>query len=157
MDQMLAKYSTKRRTSRWPLAFFYNILDISALAAYIIFTQHSPQVASKSDRRRVFLKNLGRDLCLPSVIKRSQEPLTTRFHFVRIAMESVLGTKLVLSQNLVATPIPERDQTGRLKFTGYCQICKTERRRKTRKRCSKCNNPVCDQHTNIAPIICNNC
>lgn len=157
MDQMLTKYSTKRRTSRWPLAFFYNILDIAALAAYIIFTQHNPQVTSKTDRRRVFLKNLGRELCLPSVIRRSQEPLTLRFYFVKIAMETVLGTKLVPSQNLVATPTQERDQTGRLKFTGYCQICKPERRRKTRKRCSKCSNPVCDQHTNPAPTICNSC
>jgi hypothetical protein len=47
------------------------------------------------DRRRLFLKNLGRDLCLRSVIKRSQEPLTTNFYFVKIAMETVLGAKLV--------------------------------------------------------------
>jgi hypothetical protein len=56
MDQMLSKYTTKRRTSRWPLAFFYNILDIAALAAYIIFTEHNPQVVHKTDRRRLFLK-----------------------------------------------------------------------------------------------------
>uniref|UniRef100_A0A0A1XPM0 PiggyBac transposable element-derived protein 4 n=1 Tax=Zeugodacus cucurbitae TaxID=28588 RepID=A0A0A1XPM0_ZEUCU len=28
MDHMLRQYSTKRKTHRWPLALFYNILDI---------------------------------------------------------------------------------------------------------------------------------
>jgi hypothetical protein len=46
------------------------------------------------DRRRLFLKNLGRDLCLRSVIKRSQEPLTTNFYFVKIAMENCSWSKI---------------------------------------------------------------
>jgi hypothetical protein len=86
------------------------------------------------------------------------EPLTTRFYFVKIAMETVLGAKLVPVQNVAVTPTQESDNTGRLKVTGYCQICKNERRRrKTRKSCSNWNNPVCDQHTTPAPTICNNC
>lgn len=35
MDQMLGTYSTKRKTNRWPLAFFYNIIDVVGLASYI--------------------------------------------------------------------------------------------------------------------------
>lgn len=36
MDQMLGTYTCKRRTRRWPYAFFFNILDIAALATHII-------------------------------------------------------------------------------------------------------------------------
>ena len=36
IDKLLAKYTVKRRTNRWPLALFYNIIDIAALAAYFI-------------------------------------------------------------------------------------------------------------------------
>lgn len=36
MDKMLGEYTTKRITRRWPLALFYNMIDVCALAAYII-------------------------------------------------------------------------------------------------------------------------
>ena len=36
-DQMLRLYSTKRMTRRWPVAIFNNMLDVSALNAYIIW------------------------------------------------------------------------------------------------------------------------
>jgi hypothetical protein len=35
-DKMLRTYSTKRMTRRWPVAVFSNMLDISALDAYIV-------------------------------------------------------------------------------------------------------------------------
>jgi len=38
-DQMIHEYSSKRKTNRWPLAFFFNLLDTYALAAYIIWTE----------------------------------------------------------------------------------------------------------------------
>lgn len=34
MDKMLGKYTVKRRTNRWPLAFFFNILDVAGLVVY---------------------------------------------------------------------------------------------------------------------------
>ena len=40
MDKMLSQYSTKRGTLRWPLAMFLNILDVCALAAFIIFQEN---------------------------------------------------------------------------------------------------------------------
>lgn len=42
MDHMLGQYTTKRKTNRWPLAVFYNMIDISALAAYIIYSENNP-------------------------------------------------------------------------------------------------------------------
>lgn len=36
MDQMLSQYTTKRRTKRWTLAFFYNVIDVMALGTFII-------------------------------------------------------------------------------------------------------------------------
>ena len=37
MDQMVSRYTCHRRTQRWPLAMFFNILDVGALAAYLIY------------------------------------------------------------------------------------------------------------------------
>ena len=41
-NQMIQEYSSKRKTSRWPQAFFFNLLDTCALAAYIIWTEKNP-------------------------------------------------------------------------------------------------------------------
>lgn len=37
MDKMLAEYTLKRQTLRWPLAFFFNIIDITGLASYVVY------------------------------------------------------------------------------------------------------------------------
>jgi len=36
INQMLERY-TQKQTQRWSLAFFNNIVDVAALAAYIIY------------------------------------------------------------------------------------------------------------------------
>ena len=42
MDQMTRNYSCKRKTRRWPLLVFYNMLDISAINAYVIWNALNP-------------------------------------------------------------------------------------------------------------------
>lgn len=71
MDQLLGRYTTHRRTNRWPLAFFYNILDIAALASYIIYIENNKMLQRKTSDRRVFLRQLGEELCYPEIQNRS--------------------------------------------------------------------------------------
>lgn len=47
MDKMVGSFSVKRKTLRWPVAFFYNIVDVAALAAFIIFRENNPQFGEK--------------------------------------------------------------------------------------------------------------
>lgn len=51
MDQMYMRYSTQRRTCRWPLAFFYNILDIAGVATYVTYYENNDIFAKKTNRR----------------------------------------------------------------------------------------------------------
>ena len=54
MDQMTRTYSCKRKTRRWPLVVFYNVLDISAINAYVIWKALNPNWNSnKSHKRRL--------------------------------------------------------------------------------------------------------
>ena len=41
LDQKVRHYTTYRKTHHWPLAVFYNILDISAYNAYVLFNTRS--------------------------------------------------------------------------------------------------------------------
>ena len=61
MDQMTRCYSTKRMTRRWPMVVFYNMIDVSALNAYIVWLSLRKQDNQRMKRRN-FLISLGKQL-----------------------------------------------------------------------------------------------
>lgn len=151
MDKMLSHFTSKRKTCRWPLALFFNVIDICGLASYIIHKAHKP--SKKTYYRRKVLNELSKVLVMPNVLNRAKNPRVTGQVSTRTAIELLTGKPL--QENL---PLPQhnprkRQADGRLPICGSCYVCKnetTKKRRKTRKCCSKCNNPVCNEHT--API-----
>lgn len=151
LDKMLHEYTTKRKTRRWPLAFFFNILDIAALAAYIIFIENNPNLIKKSEGRRHFLTQLAEHLCVPTVEIRSLQPNVMGVHATRAAIELVLGRKV---QPIV--PITNSNTRGRSPIVGSCHICDAEgnKKRKTRTACFQCQKPVCPDHY---ATVCTNC
>lgn len=42
LDPLVNTYTCKRKTNRWPLIIFYNINDISAYKAFVLFTSINP-------------------------------------------------------------------------------------------------------------------
>ena len=60
-DKMLRTYSTKRMTRRWTVTVFSNMVEISALDAYIVWILLNPQWnANRRHKRRLFLHQLGK-------------------------------------------------------------------------------------------------
>lgn len=60
MDQMVHEYMTKRKTNRWPFAFFMNLLDVANIAAYTLWCKKFPLWnAKKGNKRNLFLRELG--------------------------------------------------------------------------------------------------
>lgn len=155
MDKMAAAFSVKRKTLRWPVAFFYNIIDVSGVAAFILYKSNNPQFGKKTDARRTFLKQLGIQLAMPMIIERSKTPTIYRNFSTKMAIEAMLGCPIVSSSlegnSTVDNPITSmRDASGRLKIVGNCYKCLValeKRTRKTRKQCSVCNRPICSPHT----------
>jgi hypothetical protein len=69
MDQMTRTYSCKRKTGRWSLVVFYNLLNISAINAYVIWKALNPNWNSnKSHNRRLYLLQLGKELSVLSEV-----------------------------------------------------------------------------------------
>ncbi|KAK7881439.1 hypothetical protein WMY93_029848 [Mugilogobius chulae] len=58
LDQMARKYTVKGATRRWPLAVFYNILDLAAINAWVLFQQCTGTNIS----RRAFILELAKEL-----------------------------------------------------------------------------------------------
>lgn len=71
-DKMTREYSCVRATKRWPLRIFFEIIDMAALNAFIIFSQKFPDWCRDKGRRRKFLQTLCQELALPNVKNRER-------------------------------------------------------------------------------------
>lgn len=157
MDKMLGEYTVKRRTNRWPLAFFFNTIDVGGLASYCIYKEHNPNFRA-TDQRRRFLKDLAHDMCLPAIQMRSLIPKVVGNYFTRQSLEMVLGRQIIEPIVTPAGEQPRRDASGRVMVVGSCQICRELKlkQRKTRKACKSCCKPVCNEHS-VDQTICKKC
>ena len=60
LDQLVHSYMTKRKSRRWPLCFFHNLLDVAGVAAFILWTSKNPNwEGRKLHKRRLFLELLS--------------------------------------------------------------------------------------------------
>lgn len=158
MDQLFSEYPTQRQTKRWPLSLFFNMLDITALAAYIVYGMNNPMLPAKSNKRKQFLRSLAEALCMPIIEERALNRQVTRNFSTKIAIESYFNRPL---ESMLNTE-PSTSAAARTPkpISGSCYLCyaqETKRRRKTRKVCGKCKKPMCLEHsiTNTDCIICN--
>ncbi|CAF1561714.1 unnamed protein product [Adineta ricciae] len=120
MNQMVQTYSCKRTTKRWPITFFFNILDIDPLAAFLTSTTKTPQWNEKKNyRRRLFLIELGYDLIQSHLDRRRQQPHALQ-QTVRIAIQA-LGLTVTTSHPTIVSA-----STGKQR----CHLCPRERDRK---------------------------
>ena len=58
MDPMVSRYTCHRRMQRWPLAMFFNILDVGALAAYLIYYENNNMLKKKNKSAMYFLASI---------------------------------------------------------------------------------------------------
>nr|XP_023677336.1 piggyBac transposable element-derived protein 4-like [Paramormyrops kingsleyae] len=75
LDMCTAKYSCQRRTCRWPVAIFFNMIDIAAYNAFVIWGELNPTwKQGRRQYRRLFLGELGKALVTPAIEKRERLP-----------------------------------------------------------------------------------
>nr|XP_054602931.1 piggyBac transposable element-derived protein 4-like [Nothobranchius furzeri] len=73
LDKVTATYSCQRKTARWPLVIFYNIVDVSAYSAFVLWTEINQHWnVGKLYRRRLFLEELGKSLVTPEIQSRAR-------------------------------------------------------------------------------------
>ena len=125
MDQMTRIYSCKRKTRRWLLVVFY-MFDIWAINAYVIWKALNPNWNSnKSHKRRLYLLQLGNELA-------------------GVSKEAI--QKTVEQTRETASEPPKKK--------ARCTICSSAKHRKKKTVCSKCSKNVCQEHSNVTCIRC---
>ena len=82
LDRMVVTYTSKRMTRKWPVALFYNMLDVSAVNAYVVWQQLQGENSScfSKKKRRKFLIQLAKGLAgmLPTYINHAALPQNKR-------------------------------------------------------------------------------
>lgn len=71
---MCHAFTVKRKTRRWPVAQFYNIIDVCGIAAKVIWLNLYPNwnQTKLNSRRKLFLKDLVKGLVIPNIERRSK-------------------------------------------------------------------------------------
>lgn len=163
MDQMCHAMSCNRKTQRWPLCFFYNMLNIAFINAYVIYSfnklkQPGQKVMSRTDfmiqlheqltidqqRQRLSIPNLRRGLreIVSSVTTAYSEPVPT---------QSESNTSAVADSD----PIPGTSQSNSSASRKYCDFCSYKKRRKTSTECTNCQKYICGEHQGAK--LCKEC
>ncbi|KAL7854606.1 hypothetical protein SRHO_G00167960 [Serrasalmus rhombeus] len=137
LDKVTATYSCQRTTARWPLVLFYNIVDVSAYSAYVLWIEINQQWnASKLYRRRLFLEELGKALFTPKI--------QTRARPARSPAAAAVITKV--QERASDRPTMDPLDTG-AKKRRRCQVCPSRDDSKTSTCCVRCKTYICRKHT----------
>ncbi|XP_060792618.1 piggyBac transposable element-derived protein 4-like [Neoarius graeffei] len=129
LDKLVTSYSCKRRTLQWPLVIFFDILDISAYNAFVIWMSLSPEWnRGKLQKRRLFLEELGKMLVRPQIVRRQHLPRSSVSAAIvrRIQEEDDGATSCQITE---PAAVPENGASNKKK---RCEVCGPKMDRKTR-------------------------
>lgn len=138
-DKLCHTYSVSRKTKRWPLRYFFGILDQCGVNSMILYSLNmdNPRL-----RRRKYLETLAKNLIKPWLHERMQVPTIQRG--IKVAIREIL--QLPLGNEL--------EEDGEAVRKQRCAFCPRVKDRKTKVRCSSCRAAMCDDHR---AKICKDC
>ena len=123
-DEMLRSYSTKASSRRWPLAAFFNLLDVESLNTYIIYKD----ISLSGQSRRQFLMKLGEELCASKRSCRHEMP-----NLLRLKRICDRGDEDLSPNKRTKRRICNSNKTGTNCGNRSCYVCGT------------CSTPMCKE------------
>ena len=134
MDQMAHAFTVKRKSRRWPLVIFYNVLDLSTIAEIVICQTRMPtDKLSHDDNHQLSIIDAARGLVLHQVQRRESHPPQPS--------TSPLGRTWTQFLRLSAPAPQNKNQRKRPKIDAAAQSYKQEMFQlynPINKRCSSC-------------------
>ncbi|CAK1594579.1 unnamed protein product [Parnassius mnemosyne] len=142
VDQMCSIMSTSRKTNRWPLCLFYDILNLSIVNAYVIYVSNAIRNGKKPLKRRPFALEMADELMKPWLQERYQTVSLQR-NLKHIIAEIL---KIHDPQEGPSQEVPRTRKT--------CSYCPAKKRRMTTNFCKGCKKAICREHI---VSMCNHC
>ncbi|XP_068435159.1 piggyBac transposable element-derived protein 4-like [Clinocottus analis] len=171
LDKLTATYTCQQTSRRWPMVVFYNILDVSACNAFVLWTHiHQGWNATKKSKRRMFLEELGNSLVKPHIERRGRVPhdpdaasLVRQLQSSPCAPSTPSATQRAsapASSSASRASTPTRTDPTRLRPPDSkrkrCQVCPSSKDRKTNFLCFNCKKYLCKEHTKSV-TFCHTC
>lgn len=141
-DEMSGNMSCSRKTQRWPLCFFYGILNSAIVNSYVIYVHTMIRQQKKPLSRRQFAKDLSSELMKPWLRSRLRVPTLQRH--LKTKIEEILGETATVDED-----VPQGTPGRKI-----CSFCPSKKRRMSRNRCCKCQRFMCGDHH---AKVCVNC
>lgn len=128
LDMKCAIYTSSSRTRRWPLAIFFQMIDISTVNSFIIYsTFNKNPLTTRFD----FVHDLAMELLKPQLERRFLVPNLPR------------DLRKVLTEHLKKPQDENPDLDDKLPKRKTCVKCPSAKRRKTAYKCVVCSDPIC--------------
>ena len=155
VDQLCSLYNCSRITKRWPLVVFYNMINIAAINALVLWQQLNPGwKRGVSNKRHTFIHDLIQALVEPQLQMRLANSVGLQNN-TRLAMR-YLGHEV--AYNL---PPQEERLQGNVRPQGRCHLCPLgPNRTRTTRICAECNRFACTIHSNsvrVTETCCGEC
>lgn len=148
LDQMCHTYSCQRRTNRWPLAFFMNLLNVSCVAVFVLYNvTFGIESKAASVRRKRFLQELSDTLVYDHVMRRSTARLSN------VHSEIVYEVRQILNITPERAP-PTLPEPPSPVARRRCHACPISMNRRIKTRCDNCDSFICSEHSTI---LCGSC
>ncbi|KAL3979011.1 LOW QUALITY PROTEIN: HtrA serine peptidase 1 [Sarotherodon galilaeus] len=155
LDKVVSTYSCRRKTCRWPVALFHNMVDVAAYNAFVLWREiHPDWMAGKLNKRRLFLERLGKALARPMIEDRALA--RGGGGGGRGGRVAARGTTAAATTT-TATEADDADATPRDSSPvkrRRCRVCPRSKDVKTKILCRECRAHVC---INCAVTYCPNC
>jgi len=139
-DKLCHAYTTTRATRRWPMRFFFGILDQAQINARILYTCKN---TNKPISATAAMKQLVLHLITPYLQKKLQNAC--------LRSEIRKGIHLILNDKNSIDPENDRPE---LQKRARCALCPSSKDKKTKMQCPSCLRPMCDIHR---VYLCNEC
>lgn len=167
-DQMCQSMNCGRKTRRWPLCIFYNMLNIACINAYVIYVhnfyrkqkEHQNEnparkklkTGDKHDKRREmkkerplsrfeFMISISNELCVHW--RRSRLEIPTLSSELKELISGVVGPENLPHQPTLSETKERSSSIGK---RTYCKICPYIKHRYTTTYCKKCCIAICGEH-----------
>lgn len=94
-DQMLRGYTSKRKSNRWPMSIFCNMIDAAAFAAYRLYELSHPKWnTNKNEKRKIFLKELAQKHMSNRCENRLKSSVKTAMNLIGFRVPKTVRTPL---------------------------------------------------------------
>lgn len=144
-DCMCHSFSCKRKTKRWPMVLFYNIIDTAAVACHVMYKERFPADAKTYKDRGFFNETIAKELVSEHMMRRMAVARTTQR--VKLSFEILRLEWNVQSERTATVEVEGRKRKAEKK--GRCCRCPRKKDRKVKQTCSKCMEYVCNEHAKV--------